>query len=718
MADADLVCRLIDLNRAELLAWLVPHVRRTLVERQEKIQRDESKAASEANGDLERMLRGFRRLRPLHMANAILEDSICAVGFGYRLDRSSRRAMIDDLPDGAWRYPIDHAGVPLHTLVVRRAEVYLRLTRRIIGDLGYGSDVQNAIHQAETAIRFALWPEAPDSTLADVEPRSQATVVRWAVERAVARRLSPRRQLTAKQKLLLEDALRNTHRTLVDPLAEAATVVLRNHQELQNEKLTPEASAWLCWYLLTEAHRHAENPDRSLADQSTFFWALEVVSAAGMTAEVAEVLEHLWPKIADKSDEVLREFLRRRAYRPTSQELPEIGENTRRGSCLALVSLCRLRANFAKNRIQTGAASIDRLIEHYLQRIILKSAHVVRDVAYAGPPPPPANMYVTALHLWALESWWNLDERESKPTIGKSLDDEASSLERSIRYATEFNMENHRFFGDFLVWNGVHQALSKVKDELTAAVDHYFAGPSPRPLNILITAPPGTGKSFFVKNALRETSSAGKLQLIEINATQLQQPSDLFIQLRRVTSQIAEYGKGLLFLDEADTQLPNGDYLFSHLLGPMWDGEYHTDGITLTMKRVVWFFAASTEATYEKFRAAIEKRAKATDFLSRLYLKYTLPGLDGNGNLLVFLSNVRRMHKKVTRTTREVLDFFATNDFGGAREIEKCVLLIHANGDAISIADIPQSYLDSATRTATSCITDSMRHEWVSIVQY
>jgi hypothetical protein len=717
MIDHQLVCRLIDLNRAELLTRLLPNVRRTLVEKQNKINTDENKAVGTATDDRERMLRGLRRLRPLHMANAILENSICAVAFGYRLDRSSRRSMIEDLPDGAWKYPTDHAGVPLHTLVVRRAEVYLRLTERITRDLGYGQNVHAAIAEANAAIRFTLWPEPPDNTGAEIEPRRQTTVVRWSVEKAVKGKVPPRGPLTATQRQLLEDALGNSSRTLVDPLADAATVVLRDHLE-SAAPLTPEGRAWLSWYLAGEVQRHADNPEQTLSDQSTFFWALEVISLCGMTAYVGEVLERLGRHIADKDDEALRELLRRRAYRPTSQELPEIGENTRRGSCLALVSLCRLKRDFARHDVRTGQATIERLMEHYLQRILRKSSHTIGDVVYAGPSPAPANMYVTALHLWALESWWNLEKRALEPTLGTTLIDDAPSLEHSIRFATEINVEDHRLFGDFLVWNGVHAELTTVKEELTAAVDHYFDGPSPRPLNVLITAPPGTGKSFFVKNALRETQSAGKLQLIEINATQLQQPSDLFMQLRRVTSQIAEHGKGLLFLDEADTQLPNDEYLFSHLLGPMWDGEYHTDGITLTMKRVVWFFAASAEPTYDKFRTAIEKTAKAKDFLSRLYLKYTLPGLEANGNLLVFLGNVRRMHKKITRMTREVLDFFATHDFGGAREIEKCVLLIHAKRDFITLADVPQSYRESATEITPSHIPVSIKQEWVSIVQY
>jgi hypothetical protein len=718
MIDLNLVCRLIELNRAELLTRLLPHVCRQLVGKRDKIEEAEKREAHQATEDLERMLRGFRRLRPLHMANAILEDSICAAAFGYRLGRSSRRAMIEDLPEGAWKYPTDHAGVPLHTLVVRRAEVYLGLTGRIIKDLRYARNALDAIKDAEEAIRFALWPEAPVHTAPEIEPRRHTTVVRWSVEKAVTGEQPPRGPLTDLQQQLLEDALRNSHRTLVDPLAEAATVVLRDHLELPAEKLTQEATAWLCWYLIGEAQRHADAPDRSLADQSTFLWALEVVSACGMTTNVADVLKRMWPQIAGKNDEDLRELLRRRAYRPTTQELPEIGENTRRGSCLALVSLCRLKHNMAGRRIRTGAATLNRLIDHYMQRIVRKSSHVVESASYAAPPPAPANMYVTALHLWALESWWNLEKRVAAPKIVTTVVDEAPSLEQSIRYATEINVEDHRLFGDFLVWNGVHKKLTEVKDELTAAVDHYFDGPSPRPLNILITAPPGTGKSFFVKNALRETNLADNLHLIEINATQLQEPSDLFMQLRRVTSQIAQHGKGLLFLDEADTQLPNGEYLFSHLLGPMWDGEYHTDGITLSMKRVVWFLAASKAPTYDEFKTAIQTLTKAPDFLSRLYLKYTLPGLEADGNLLVFLGNVRRVHKNVTRMTREVLDFFATHDFGGAREIEKCVLLIDAKGDFISLDHIPRSYRDSAVDSGAIHIPEWMKQESVSIVQY
>lgn len=722
-----LVSRLIELHRAEFLTRLLPHVRRTLVDRQEEIKEAEDKAEKAADAaNLDRMLRGFRRVRLLHMANAILDDSVCAVAFGYRLDRSSRKAMIEDVKEGAWQRPTDRSGVPLHTLVLRRADLYLGMISRITEDLGYAKGVKDAVRDAQGAVRFALWPEAPGKPRgSDEEPRRQIDVVRWSVEKAIKGRKGPDGPLNPRQQAVIEDALLNSRRTLVDTTVEAATVVLRDRKIA---KLSPAAKAWLCWYLIGETRRHTDKPDCRFADPMTFFRALEEVSAAGMTEEAADVLNGLQLQIAergaDKNEDTLRELLRRRDYRPTKQELPEIGENIRRGSCLALVSLCRLRKDMVRKGIRGGLATIDLLLRHYLENIVRKSSHADKDrpkVLYAGTVPAPGNLYVIALHLWALEQWWKLRKRASRsPSIGSLLvGDDAPSLKQTIQYATEINLEDHRLFGDFLVWNGVDHTLTNMKNDLTRAVDRYFEGSAPRPLNVLITAQPGTGKSFFVKNVLKETGAAEKLHLIEINATQLHRPDDLFAQLRRATSQIADHGKGLLFLDEADTQLPSGDFLFSHLLGPMWDGEYTTDGVTLTMKRVVWFFAVSRESTYEKFAAHLKRKkiAKADDFLSRLYLKYTLPELDDKGNLLVFLGNVRRIHKKVTRMTREVLDFFATHKFQGAREIEKCVLLINTNGNSISLDDIPESYRNGAVKTQESYVPGYMKQELVSLVQ-
>lgn len=632
-----LVPRLIDLHRAEFLTRLLPHVRDALVEKRKSIEKAEKAAIVKAKADklppaiLNRIPGGHRRIRPLHMANAILEDSVCAVAFGYRLDRAARQGMIENVVEGTWEFPRDRAGVPLHTLVLRRADLYLRMIDRIVDDLGYASNVKRAIKDTLEAVQFALLPDAPDNyPPSDGErPRRRIEIVRWSVEHAVGSILVPTR-LTAEQRCLIEDALHNSHRTLVDTKVEAATALLR-----EDEPPSDNARGWLCRYLIDQTQKHAKSPDH-MSDSMTFFWALEALSAAGETREAAEVLETFRLAIkkigAEKDDDLLRQFLRRRTYRPTTQELPEIGENTRRGSCRAMVSLCKLRRDFVRAGIKVGLPTIDLLLEHYIGHIVQKSCHEDTDKKlYAGMLPAPANMYVIALHLWALESWSkSKSRRKARPfSVATKLVSKSRSLEDTVRYATEINLEDHRLFGDFLVWNGSHERLTNMKKDLIDAVEHYFDSASPRPLNVLIAAEPGTGKSFFVKNALKGTTALERLSLIEINATQLQRAGDLFGRLRLATSQIAEHGKGLLFLDEADALLADGEYLFSHLLGPMWDGEYATDGVTLAMKRVVWFFAVSRASTYDKFAARLkrEKIAKAQDFLSRLYLKFDLPKL-------------------------------------------------------------------------------------------
>ena len=134
--------------------------------------------------------------------------------------------------------------------------------------------------------------------------------------------------------------------------------------------------------------------------------------------------------------------------------------------------------------------------------------------------------------------------------------------------------------------------------------------------------PPGSGKSFVVKEILNAVGGNG-FYFEEMNLTQIQGDHELAQGLTHaLTKAEMETKIPFIFFDEFDATR-NGSVLkwLSWFLAPMNDSTYIFEGKIQKIDKAIFFFAGGTTSSFEQFSdnsSESFKSAKGPDFLSRL----------------------------------------------------------------------------------------------------
>jgi hypothetical protein len=172
-------------------------------------------------------------------------------------------------------------------------------------------------------------------------------------------------------------------------------------------------------------------------------------------------------------------------------------------------------------------------------------------------------------------------------------------------------------------WASVDRIEIESMRSVRNIISEYLANPGrPRPLSIAVFGPPGSGKSFAIKQMASVIAPRrNPLGSLEFNLSQFQDAAELPAAFQQVRDLRLREQLPLVFWDEFDSALNRQElgWLVS-FLAPMQDGTFTEDGVNRPIGPAIFIFAGGTHATMDSFKArALElPGAKATDFLSRL----------------------------------------------------------------------------------------------------
>ena len=172
-------------------------------------------------------------------------------------------------------------------------------------------------------------------------------------------------------------------------------------------------------------------------------------------------------------------------------------------------------------------------------------------------------------------------------------------------------------------WTSIDRTEIESMRSIRGIIREYLANPRlTRPLSIAVFGPPGSGKSFAIKQMAREWADGPTpIRVLEVNLSQIATLDDLAGALQQVRDSVVQGFIPLVFWDEFDARL-GGQELgwLSQFLSPMQDGVFVHGGIARPIGRAIFIFAGGNHPTMASFKdRAIElPGVKATDFLSRL----------------------------------------------------------------------------------------------------
>ena len=157
-----------------------------------------------------------------------------------------------------------------------------------------------------------------------------------------------------------------------------------------------------------------------------------------------------------------------------------------------------------------------------------------------------------------------------------------------------------------------------------------------RPMNIIMQAEPGSGKSHFIKSLAKSRWFGGDVGAVTFNMAGMQGVEDLIQPLDAVRNLKVLDKTPILFLDEFDSDSSK----YALLLPLLWDGEIHVGHRDLKTGKVVIILAASGAGINEAMKsaktmqkAAPVEGAKLVDLLSRINGgEFSIPELDAVGD--------------------------------------------------------------------------------------
>jgi hypothetical protein len=166
------------------------------------------------------------------------------------------------------------------------------------------------------------------------------------------------------------------------------------------------------------------------------------------------------------------------------------------------------------------------------------------------------------------------------------------------------------------------EEIEHVNEVRRLIAGYRVAASDRRPLALAVFGPPGSGKSFAIKQVAAELFGRAQA-VLEFNLSQLGSREELHAAFDQVRDATVRGQIPLVFWDEFDS----GQLVWlKEFLAPVQDAEYRAGSVVHPFGKVIFVFAGGTCTTFQEFdRSAVAgatgeqfRLAKGPDFVSRL----------------------------------------------------------------------------------------------------
>lgn len=154
-------------------------------------------------------------------------------------------------------------------------------------------------------------------------------------------------------------------------------------------------------------------------------------------------------------------------------------------------------------------------------------------------------------------------------------------------------------------------------------VEQYKDDPGRKtPLSLCVFGRPGSGKSFAVKQIVKELGVKPE-DIFEFNLSQMADVQDLYDAFHQIRDAGLRSGLPVAFFDEFDASIGNTELgWLKYFLAPMQDGEFREHGVTHYIGKALFVFAGGTCQAMGELRKKQTQpemvQQKLPDFLSRV----------------------------------------------------------------------------------------------------